>query len=126
MKRIMKICELTGSALDYAVDRAVNGAKYSEQLSVIRASGDGFRPSSSWRVCGPLLERYRIDLITDPESDTWWADKADGTEIGYLYGSGSSPLVAICRALASISGDEIAIPEEILQKSGCMEVPCTR
>ncbi|ENA9695604.1 DUF2591 family protein [Salmonella enterica subsp. enterica] len=118
MKRLMKICELTGSALDYAVDRAVNGTKYSEQMSVIRTSGDSFRPSSSWRVCGPLLERYRIDLITDPESDTWWADKANSTEIGYLHGSGSSPLIATCRAIASIIGDEIGIPDEILKKSG--------
>ncbi|EDF8717944.1 DUF2591 domain-containing protein [Salmonella enterica] len=115
MKKMMKISELTECALDYAVDRAVNGAKYSEQLSIIRASGDGFRPSSSWRVCGPLLERYRIDLIADPESYNWWADS---TEIGYLHGNGPSPLIAACRAIASIGGDEIGIPEEVLKKSG--------
>lgn len=114
----MKVAELSGSALDYAVDRAIHGERYSERLSLIRTAGDSFRPSSSWSKCGLLLEEYRIDLISDPESENWWADRTDGTEIGLLHGTGSSPLVAICRAIASIGGDEIEIPEELLKKAG--------
>lgn len=54
-----------------------------------------------------LLEEYRFDLIADPEGENWWADKTDGTKRGHLHGTGPSPLIAICRAIASIGGDEI-------------------
>lgn len=118
MKKVMKVSELTGSALDYAVDRAIHGARYSERLSLIRTSGDSFRPSSSWSKCGPLLEEYRFDLIADPEGANWWADKTDGTEIGHLHGTGPSPLIAICRAIASMCGNEIDIPSELLKSKG--------
>ncbi|WP_336240473.1 phage protein NinX family protein [Citrobacter werkmanii] len=118
MKQKMKVSELTGSALDYAVDRALNSAKYSEQLSIIRTSGDGYRPSSSWKISGPLLEKFRLDVIADPEGETWWADKTDGTERGHLHGTGPTPLIAICRALALMGGDEIDIPKELLKQGG--------
>lgn len=118
MKKTMKVSALTGCALDYAVDRAIHGERYSERLSLIRTTGDSFRPSSSWTKCGPLLEEYRFDLIADPEGSNWWADKTDGTERGHLHGSGPSPLIAICRAIASIGGNEIEIPEELLKRTG--------
>ncbi|WP_330983648.1 MULTISPECIES: phage protein NinX family protein [Enterobacterales] len=114
----MKIYELTGSALDFAVDRVVNGKKYGEEFSVIRAAGDGFRPSSSWRVGGPLIERYRLDLMPDPESTEWWADKAEGAEARHLHGNGPSPLIAACRAIASTLGDEVDIPFNLIKSKG--------
>lgn len=147
MKKTMKVSDLTGSALDFAVDRAVNGAKYSEQLSIIRTSGDAFRPSSSWRVCGPLMEKYQVFI--DPPHDVhklnyredgkpkgcWetfesWhatvsmrvAEKPPVFEIfssgGPYRGEGDTPQLAICRAIASMGGDEIDIPFELLKSKG--------
>lgn len=118
MKVTMKVAELSGSALDYAVDRAIHDERYSERLSLIRTAGDSYHPSSSWTKCGMLLEEYRFDLIADPEGENWWADKTDGTERGHLHGTGPSPLIAICRAIASIGGDEIEIPKELLKQGG--------
>ncbi|EHM3440591.1 DUF2591 family protein [Salmonella enterica] len=147
MKKMMKVSELTGSALDYAVDRALNSAKYSEQLSIIRTSGDSYRPSSSWKLCGPLLEKYQV-FIQPPHDvhklnyredgkpggcwetfESWHAtvstrvaEKPPVIDIfpsgGPYRGEGESPQLAICRALASMGGDEIGIPEEVLKKAG--------
>lgn len=114
MKKTMKISELTGSALDYAVDRAVNGTKYSEQLSFIRASGDGFRPSSSWKICGPLLDKHHVELVVNIDGSNWWANRPNGRG----KGNGPSPLIAICRAIASMAGDEIDIPFDLLKSKG--------
>ncbi|MFZ4998445.1 phage protein NinX family protein [Enterobacter asburiae] len=123
MKKTLKIAELTGSALDYAVDRAVNGKKYGEAFSIIRASGDGFRPSSSWKLCGALMETYSISCYRS--IDAWseeplhWvgvdekvpAEKRRGMIAG-------DPRTAICRAIASTLGDEIDIPFELLKGKG--------
>lgn len=123
MKKTMKISELTGSALDYAVDRAVNGKKYGEEFSIIRASGDGFRPSSSWKVCGALMETHSISCYRS-------IDHATGEPLHWvgvnelLFGNkrrgciADDPRTAICRAIASMGGDEIDIPFDLLKSKG--------
>ncbi|MGK0735923.1 hypothetical protein ACSFCX_10290 [Yokenella regensburgei] len=140
----MQVCELTGNALNYAVDRAIHGEKYSEQLSIIRTRGDTptFNPSTSWSKCGLLVENWQIFI--DPPHDVhkaminpdgspkgcWesyenWhatisrrlAEKPPVIEMfpGAAYrGEGPNPLLAICRAVASMGGDEIEIPRELL------------
>lgn len=123
MKKTMKISELTGSALDYAVDRVVNGKKYGEQFSVIRASGDGFRPSSSWKVCGGLMEAHSISCFRSVEHSTgeplhWVGVNEllfDSKRRGCIA---DDPRTAICRAIASTLGDEIDIPFELLKSKG--------
>ncbi|HAU5660026.1 MULTISPECIES: DUF2591 family protein [Citrobacter] len=146
-KVTMKVAELSGSALDYAVDRAIHGERYSERLSLIRTAGDSFRPSSSWSKCGLLLENYQIFL--EPPHDVhrlnygedgkpkgcWetfesWhatvstrvAEKPPVNDVfqsgGPYRGEGENPQQAICRAIASIGGDEIEIPKELLKQGG--------
>lgn len=145
----MKVAELSGQALDYAVDRAIHGKRYSERLSLIRTSGDSFRPSSSWSKCGLLLEKYQIFL--EPPHDVhrlnygadgkpkgcWetfesWhatistriAEKPPVIDIfpsgGPYRGEGETPQLAICRAIASMGGDEIDIPKELLKQGGAV------
>ena len=143
----MKVADLSGSALDYAVDRAIHNERYSERLSLIRTSGDSFRPSSSWSKSGPLLESWQI-FLSPPHNvhksmvdengkriGTWedienWtatvsrrvAEKPPITPdfpIGGCYrGEGPTPLLAICRAIASIAGEEVDIPKELLKQGG--------
>ena len=123
MKKRMNISELTGSALDYAVDRAINGKKYSEAFSVIRASGDGFRPSSSWKVCGGLMEIHSISCYR--QVDAWTGEPLHWVGVnenmtaekrcGHLA---DDPRTAICRAIASIAGYELDIPFELLKAKG--------
>lgn len=143
----MNVAHLTDMALDYAVDRAIHGERYSERLSIIRTTKDAFRPSSSWSKCGPLLETYQVFL--EPPHDVHKLNyRADGKPKGYwetfeswhatistriaekppvidlfpsggpYHGEGENPQQAICRAIASIGGDEIEIPEELLKKAG--------
>lgn len=144
----MQISELTGSALDYAVDRAVNGKRYSEELSIRRTAGDSFRPSSSWNKSGPLLETWQIFL--KPPHDVHkskvgpngkrvgeWEIHEGWTAIisarvttrpspepllfpfgGCYCGQGDTPLQAICRAIASTAGDSIDVPKELFKKAG--------
>lgn len=147
MKKTMNVSELTGSALDYAVDRAAHGTKYSEQLSVIRTSGDAFRPSSSWRACGPLMEKWQISVrpphnvhksMVGPGGkrtgvwecyECWTAtistNAAEKPPVNPLFpisgcyrGAGDTPQLAICRAIASMGGDQIDIPFELLKSKG--------
>ena len=119
----MQISELTGSALDYAVDRAVNGKKYSEEFSVIRASGDGFRPSTSWKLCGGLMEAHSIscyqstDLVTGKPFH--WVGVDEKLPVGKRRGCiANDPRTAICRAIASTAGDSIDVPKELVNKAG--------
>lgn len=123
MKKTMMISELTGSALDYAVDRAVNGKKYGEAFSVIRASGDGFRPSSSWKLCGALMETHSISCYRQMDHFTGealhWVGvnerEIGGKRLGCIA---DDPRTAICRAIASTLGGEIDIPFELLKIKG--------
>lgn len=115
----MNISDLTGSALDYAVDRAVNGKKYGEAFSIIRASGDGFRPSSSWSLCGVLMETHSISCYRQMDHFTGeplhWVGVNENMISQKRRGHiADDPRTAICRAVASLGGDEIEIPAEIL------------
>lgn len=121
MKVKMNIRDLTGKALDYAVDRAANGTRYSEQLSIIRTSGDAFRPTTSWSKCGELMERLSISCYqsTDPETGKLlhWVGVSELVSQGERRGwIADDPRTAICRAIAAIAGDEIEIPDELLKK----------
>jgi hypothetical protein len=123
MKKRMKVTDLTGSALDYAVDRAANGNKYSEQLSLIRTSGDAFHPSSSWRVCGPLMERHSVSCYQSMDPETakviHWVAVYELVEPRKRRGwIAENPLTAICRAIAAMAGDEIDIPFELIKSKG--------
>ncbi|MFZ4218685.1 phage protein NinX family protein [Enterobacter ludwigii] len=119
----MNISDLTGSALDYAVDRAVNGKKYGEAFSIIRASGDGFRPSTSWKLCGALMETHSISCYRAMDHFTSEALHWVGVNESHLAGKrrgmvADDPRTAICRAIASTLGGEIDIPTELLKSKG--------
>ncbi|MFW0766726.1 phage protein NinX family protein [Trabulsiella odontotermitis] len=111
----VKVQDLTGVALDYAVDRAANSHKYSEQLSCIRVSNNSFNPSSSWNQCGVLITRYQIsfsvltgEVYASAELHEW---------PGSAYGE--SHLQAACRAIVVARiGEEIDVPVEFLKRSG--------
>lgn len=119
----MNIQELKGSLLDYAVDRAVNGKRYGEDFSVIRASGDGFRPSTSWKLCGGLMEVHSISCYRSVDSLTGeplhWVAVNELAYAGRRLGCiADDPRTAICRAIASTTGDEIDIPKVLIKKAG--------
>ena len=110
----MKVTELEGALLDYWVARAEELA-----LPLIRGgvcyvmlwpeSECEFQPSMNWSVCGPIIEREKIDLR--------YRHDVAGAMRGMVFAqprykgkkfSGPSPLIAAMRAyVASKFGEEV-------------------
>lgn len=101
-----KTSELEGAALDWAVAVATGlGMSYAR-----RAHQCGFRPSTDWSQGGPLMTR--LEMLTRGHG-IWYAIPicVDVIEL-----SGYTPLVAAMRAIvASELGDEVDIPDELLE-----------
>jgi hypothetical protein len=93
----MKTAELTGAALDWAVQVV-----------------DAYMPSTDWAQGGAIIERELIDTLTvEGGTDGWQANKYLPDEIVTAYGE--TPLVAAMRCyVASKLGDEVGVPEELL------------
>lgn len=125
----IKVSELSGVALDWAVakvvgvaviirsqvhpvDSPLRGAPY----LAVGDMGLFFNPSTDWRQGGPLIEKYGVDLSAPPCIDRsreigWQARPDDGQT---SWHSGNTALVAAMRAIVSSQvGEEIEIPREL-------------
>ncbi|MDI1362566.1 phage protein NinX family protein [Methylotenera sp.] len=117
----MKISELTGEALDWAVSEC-ESRLYSPNPS----SRYYFSPSTNWAQGGPIIERVinklwrnlngtygaQIKYRAPYYSPTYDADI--GTD-AFINKHGDTPLVAAMRCyVASKLGDEIEIPDELI------------
>ena len=104
----IKIGELNGAALDWAVKKA------------IKKDGGYFLPSkdyknishsTDWAQGGPIIEREGIAL--GQTGDGW-----EATCDGCIYISGPTPLIAAMRCyVASKLGEEVEVPEEVCDES---------
>jgi hypothetical protein len=110
----MKTAELTGALLDYWVARAEGVSAeifYGQCVTPASQHHDEYqykmyRPSFDWAQGGPLIEKYKMS-ITDAKG-TWFVGAS-----GVFLTRGSTPLVAICRAVVRAAfGDEV---EEVAQ-----------
>jgi hypothetical protein len=122
----MKVSELTGAALDWAVatiegytelHRMENRWDHEPHLAmhpprreygVVEMWQLGF--STDWAAAGPIIEREKITLEWTGERYSDW--------MGYIrHGEecfGPTPLIAAMRCyVASKLGDEVTIPEEL-------------
>lgn len=123
----VKVSELTGPALDWAVakcegwapelrrdpDGQVIGVKFLGNRSDYR----WFLPSTNWWQGGRILEQNRIDIlgcVYGPEGD-WTASIPRKNMVGWrIIQTGPTPLIAALRCyVASKFGDTIEIPEEL-------------
>jgi hypothetical protein len=125
----MKVSELTGAALDWAVAKCIY-----EPDDVVICEGrvfayddatNGFNPPTDWAQGGPIIEREKIGV--------WWATHyvdEDGVEYGNHWyaevgctdenadsrycgvADGPTPLIAAMRCYVAMKmGDEIELPE---------------
>jgi hypothetical protein len=103
----MKVSELSGAQLDWAVAKAEG---FTPKTRI-------FKPSTDWEQGGPIIERERIRL--DPRGV--WVAGHDSSNDEYL---GPTPLVAAMRCyVASKLGNEVDLPVEIRDhKEGCPAV----
>jgi hypothetical protein len=110
----MKVSELQGAALDWAVAKAdglefvvMNGGVFIPDWEGVDDPYK-YQPSTVWDDGGPIIERERIELI--PNGEEWDAMQADQ----HIPNEGPTPLIAAMRCyVASKLGDEIELPEEL-------------
>lgn len=118
----MRVSELTGHALDWAVAKCeypnlvwgssigIHHASHQIVIPHLPEPQCYWNPSTNWAHGGPIIERERINLWN--EGYEWEAS---------LYGKhivwGETPLIAAMRCyVASKLGDEVEIPAELLTK----------
>jgi hypothetical protein len=114
----MKVSELTGAALDWAV-ALIEYPEWKEQgyLEVFPHDlsfddGTTYTPSTDWSQGGPIIEREGISVATDDVEP--WCGFIEDDETNTLFFSGPTPLIAAMRCyVASKMGDEIELPEEL-------------
>jgi hypothetical protein len=127
------VSDLSGSALDWAVAYGLNGEKVffeafgSRMLgrSIIKETLNGeIRPSTDWSQCGPLIDKYNIDLCCEwEEMHCATMNTVDGNSIAvdwmedddaFFYGS--TKLQAACRCIVGHNlGEYVDIPDELLE-----------
>jgi len=107
----MKVSELQGAALDWAVAKCegwpMDIYHDEEQMPMIRDDEvPEWEPSTDWAQGGPIIERERIELRPF-DGENWLAtDNLTSTA------TGPTPLVAAIRCYVSSKlGDEIELPE---------------
>lgn len=107
----MKVSELTGHALDWAVAKC-EGFVQPQPIDWIL--GGYFTPSTNWSQGGAIIEREHIGLWS--EGYDWEAKIQTGAGEWLVEWDEESPLVAAMRCyVASKLGDEVEIPTELTQ-----------
>lgn len=117
--------DLTGSALDWAVAKALGFVDYPEDsveqggwwyTDPIKAPfcerlpKCNWKPSTDWRQGGPLIDKHQINLHRPQHSMDCWAAWVTIGEKDFIQG-GTQPLLAVCRVVvASVLGDIVKVP----------------
>jgi hypothetical protein len=114
----MKVSELQGAALDWAV-ALIEYPEWKEQgyLEVFPHDlsfddGTTYAPSTDWAQGGPIIEREGICIGSGMDAPTWYANKG----LGKYHQFGLTPLIAAMRCyVASKLGDEVEVPDELME-----------
>lgn len=113
-----KVAELEGALLDAAVAKAWGAFTVDDEWLFGLSFQNEWKPSTSWRHGGPIIERGRITVAAvGKKRPEWYAEidgfKSDGgVEVGYggHDGEGPTPLIAAMRAFVSSKfGDEVEL-----------------
>ena len=115
----MKTSELTGPALDWAVEYALLSHVANEEMRAAVASmhqrTKGIGYSINWAIGGPIIDRERISLYGRPgygRPGDWVAEHHEAPAA--VPETGPTALVAAMRCfVASKLGEEVNIPAEL-------------
>ena len=112
----IKTNELTGPALDWAVDGIEHGMKFEDyDAFCMRSAEESY--IGNWSRGGPIIEREGIEVRKgNPLYFPKGNEKGDHYEPLWIAGGhyGQTPLIAAMRCyVASKLGDEVEIPEEL-------------
>ena len=113
----IKTCELTGSALNWAVAKC-EGTEFevlNQQVYIPDEDGVDepylYRPSENYDDGGPIIEREGITMEYTVDPDKWCANIMADQEV-----YGSTLLIAAMRCyVASQLGDEVNVPDEFMK-----------
>ena len=121
----VKMAELTGAALDWAVAMCEGASAY--LTDEIALGGEvvlqwtekfdiplhHYTPSTDWSQGGPIIEREKLDVCIHKPTHQWCS--ATQSSVGrFARGYGPTPLIAAMRCyVASNLGDEVDIPGEL-------------
>jgi hypothetical protein len=111
------IAELEGAALDWAVAMAVcpesfrGSRRHDGTPNWVAGWLDNGSPSTHWRKCGPLIERFEVE-IAFIDGFGWTANVRFGKE----YSCYDSPTIAVCRAIVAAHNPDgfVEVPEDLL------------
>lgn len=111
-----KTAELTGPLLDAAVALAEGrNIRLSADRCYVSSPGGfdtciaDYRPSTDWRIGGPIIEREQIELEVTAVGD--WVASVSAWTGGSGWFEGPKPLIAAMRAyVASKLGPEVTLP----------------
>ena len=116
----MKTHELTGKALDWAVQKILFAQQgYTKPWILERhAAGDPCGSASTdWAQGGPIIERERIHIRPDVSTQNFRAfviRSPEGQQCRYI---GATPLVAAMRCFVAMKlGEEVEIPENLFSQ----------
>jgi hypothetical protein len=119
MMKSIKVSELTGNALNWAVAicEGYNVKDFCPHDQHFRDDDDcWFSPADDWAQGGPIIERELICLECQFDANEWhvWTPAPDQAT-GEARAGGETPLIAAMRCyVASKLGDTVQVPEEVL------------
>jgi hypothetical protein len=106
----MKTSELTGEALNWAVEKALGSVP--KDWKAIYSNWEARDYSTNWAHGGPIIERAQIALQFI--EGNWLAFQDAHQPYIRNTSGGSTPLIAAMRCfVASKLGDEVDIPKEL-------------
>lgn len=121
----VKVVELAGSALDWAVAKCegVTATRNFPGLAYIpkgKRTYFKWAPSTNWKQGGPIIEREEIGVRLNRPCSAgreWEASPSPLAKgAGGKWGYGPTPLIAAIRCyVASKLGDEVDVPDELLK-----------
>jgi hypothetical protein len=123
MKMKLKTTELQGEALDRAVAHCVEWSKKFPIFTDGEPMSKG-NYSTDWALGGPIIEREGITLGRNEQKSfvgqqpwvSYFIEHLFMDEYEHEYQYGPTPLIAAMRCyVASKLGDEVEVPDELLQ-----------
>lgn len=118
----VKTAELSGSALDWAVAKAVPQKHWPVILGgkvYLDTDYDHipYSPSTDWSQGGPLIQKHGCDLNCIAPANCWEANCWDDLvpTPGLHLQEAETPLIAACRAIVAAKlGDVVQVPAELI------------
>jgi hypothetical protein len=108
----IKVSELEGAALDWAVAKAINAEAITAHMDHW-SSPVRYSPSTIWSQGGRLIEVYDVGVCKMGSGE--WCAAVDSIKVSQFYNTGLTALIAVCRAIVLVKlGETVEVPDELI------------